>query len=75
MPSAVARGPQERHKRKNRVPLIDRPVPPGFVAKPAIPKSKHQTYFEFVENKNKKKPLEFQVSLDYEPVLSGTHRS
>jgi len=38
-------------------------LPPGLVAKPVMaqPKSKHRSYFEFVENTDKKKKLEFQV--------------
>lgn len=37
-------------------------MPVGFVAKPAIPKLKHHTYLELVENKDKKqKILEFEV--------------
>ncbi|KAL1879116.1 hypothetical protein VTK73DRAFT_7340 [Phialemonium thermophilum] len=31
------------------------------------PKSKHHTYFEFVENKDKKKKLEFQVTTQRDP--------
>jgi hypothetical protein len=31
------------------------------VAKPSLPKPKHQSYFELVENKEKKKKLEYQV--------------
>ena len=62
LPSAVAGGAKERHRRNQRSQFDPHaPVPEGFVAKPAQPKSKHHTYFEFVENKNKKKKLEFQV--------------
>jgi hypothetical protein len=39
------------------------PLPEGLVAKPSIPKLKHRTYFEIMENKDKKKKLEFQVVL------------
>lgn len=62
LPSAATGGPKERHRRQQRSQYDPyAPVPEGFVAKPAVPKSKHHTYFEFVENKNKKKKLEFQV--------------
>ncbi|OBS27655.1 hypothetical protein FPOA_01597 [Fusarium poae] len=44
------------------------PVPAGFVAKPALPKTtKHHSYFEFVENKDKKKKLEFQITTKKTP--------
>lgn len=58
---------KERHKRAGKITkAIDRsePLPPGLVAaKPmsAVTKSKHQSYFEFIENKDKKKPLLFEV--------------
>lgn len=41
-------------------------MPKGLVAKPVFqqPKSKHHSYFEFVENKEKKKKLEFEVEED-----------
>lgn len=46
-------------------PVFDRSIqaPAGLVAKnpPPLPKLKHQSYFEFVENTNKKKQLEYQV--------------
>ncbi|KFA49326.1 hypothetical protein S40293_04172 [Stachybotrys chartarum IBT 40293] len=64
LPAAVTRGPKERHRKANR-PQYDRraPVPVGFVAKPAIPKLKHHTYLELVENKDKKqKRLEFEIT-------------
>ncbi|KAH7133331.1 hypothetical protein B0J13DRAFT_587607 [Dactylonectria estremocensis] len=63
LPAAVAGGPKERHKRAQRS-QYDRkaPVPQGFVAKPAIPKTKYHSYFEFVENKDKKKKLEYQIT-------------
>ncbi|KAF7547931.1 hypothetical protein G7Z17_g7388 [Cylindrodendrum hubeiense] len=63
LPAAVAGGPKERHKRAQRS-QYDRkaPVPEGFVAKPAAPKTKHHSYFEFVENKDKKKKLEYQIT-------------
>lgn len=62
LPAAVAGGPKERHRRAMKSQYDpNAPVPPGFVAKPALPKSKHHSYFEFVENKEKKKKLEFQV--------------
>ncbi|KAJ6782872.1 hypothetical protein PWT90_09120 [Aphanocladium album] len=68
LPAAVVGGPKERHMRQGR-PQFDpsAPVPEGFVAKLAVPKSKHHTYFEFVANKNKKKKLEYQVITKKEP--------
>ncbi|KAK5997804.1 hypothetical protein PT974_00166 [Cladobotryum mycophilum] len=68
LPSVVASGPKERHKKAQRS-QYDRqaPVPPGFVAKPPMPKSKHHSYFEFVENKDKKKKLEFEITTKKTP--------
>jgi hypothetical protein len=62
LPTAVVGGPKERHKRARR-PVYNRaaPVPEGFVAKSAVPKLKHHTYLELVENTEKKKKLEFEV--------------
>jgi len=39
------------------------PAPPGLQARPEVPnvRSKHQSYYEIVENKDKKKKLEYQV--------------
>ncbi|KAF4988899.1 hypothetical protein FGRMN_9480 [Fusarium graminum] len=69
LPAAVAGGPKERHKRAQRSQYDHTaPVPSGFVAKPAIPKTtKHHSYFEFVENKDKKKKLEFQITTKKTP--------
>ncbi|KAF4467290.1 hypothetical protein FALBO_5825 [Fusarium albosuccineum] len=68
LPAAVAGGPKERHRRAQRSQYDPTaPVPPGFVAKPAIPKTKHHSYFEFVENKDKKKKLEFQITTKKTP--------
>lgn len=62
LPAAVTGGPKERHKRGQRSQYDPTaPVPEGFVAKPDLPRLKHHSYFEFVENKNKKKKLEFKV--------------
>ncbi|PHH89279.1 hypothetical protein CDD83_6365 [Cordyceps sp. RAO-2017] len=70
--ASAAVGPKERHKRARRpqnggLPFAS--VPDGLVAKPAlpIPKSKHHSYFEFVENKEKKKKLNFQSTYDKNP--------
>lgn len=65
-PAAVAGGPKERHKRAQRHAngsLSPQP-PPGLDAKRPLPKprDKHYSYFEFVENKDKKKKLECAVS-------------
>ncbi|KAH6885776.1 hypothetical protein B0T10DRAFT_84356 [Thelonectria olida] len=63
-----AGGAKERHKRAQRSQYDpNAPVPEGFVAKPALPKSKHQSYFEFVENKEKKKKLEHKITTDKTP--------
>ncbi|KAM5379869.1 hypothetical protein ACJA88_005297 [Fusarium oxysporum] len=69
LPAAVAGGPKERHRRAQRSQYDHTaPVPPGFVAKPALPKTtKHHSYFEFVENKDKKKKLEFQITTKKTP--------
>jgi hypothetical protein len=57
---------KDRHKRDRKGVLHDwtAPVPPGLVAKPDRPRisSKHKTWFEFIENKDKKKKLEFEVT-------------
>jgi hypothetical protein len=59
---------KERHKRDRdrKGNLIDwtAPLPPGLVARPDRPKisSKHKSWFEFIENKDKKKKLEFEVT-------------
>ncbi|KAK4101462.1 hypothetical protein N658DRAFT_558946 [Parathielavia hyrcaniae] len=69
---------KERHKRDRRGNLIDRkgnvidwtaPVPPGLVARPEKPRvsSKHKSWFEFIENKDKKKKLEFEFTDRKEP--------
>lgn len=58
---------KDRHRKAGKInKAIDRsqPLPPGLVAaKPVtvVNNSKHQSYFEFIENKDKKKPLLFQV--------------
>ncbi|KAK3304254.1 uncharacterized protein B0T15DRAFT_234100 [Chaetomium strumarium] len=62
---------KERHKRDRRGNLIDwsAPLPPGLVARPEKPKisSKHKSWFEFIENKDKKKKLEFEFTEKREP--------
>jgi hypothetical protein len=54
-----------RHMRDRRghLHVWDGRLPTGLVAKPIVAqtKSKHRSYFEFVENTNKKKKLEFTV--------------
>jgi hypothetical protein len=70
MQSNASSGPKERHRRNQRSQWDPKaPMPQGFVAKPTIPKtkSKHHSYFEFVENEDKKKKLEFQVVIVMEP--------
>ncbi|KAK3905352.1 hypothetical protein C8A05DRAFT_12801 [Staphylotrichum tortipilum] len=62
---------KERHKRDRRGNFMDwsAPLPPGLVAKPERPRinSGHQSWFEFVENKDKKKKLEFEFTEKKEP--------
>lgn len=57
---------KERHKRDRKGNVIDwsAPLPPGLVARPEQPRvsSKHKSWFEFIENKDKKKKLELEVS-------------
>ncbi|KAG5968791.1 hypothetical protein E4U57_003966 [Claviceps arundinis] len=65
---AGASGAKERHKRVQRAQFdSSAPIPERLVAKPSVPKSKHHTYFEFVENKEKKKKLEVQVTRNKTP--------
>jgi hypothetical protein len=54
---------KEKHRRAGRGLDWSGPAPRGLIAKPELPiiKSKHHSYFEFVENKDKKKKLEFKV--------------
>ena len=57
-PAAAAGGAKERHRRVARqevLPLLD--------ARKALPKTTQQSYFEFVQNDNRKKKLEIQVTL------------
>ncbi|UNI24793.1 hypothetical protein JDV02_010516 [Purpureocillium takamizusanense] len=70
-PAAVAGGPKERHKRAQRhanASLSPQP-PPGLGAKRPLPqpKDKHHTYFEFVENKDRKKKLDCVNVSTYKP--------
>ncbi|KAK1597743.1 uncharacterized protein LY79DRAFT_599750 [Colletotrichum navitas] len=64
---------KDRHKKAGKVSKpIDRsaPLPPGLVAaKPvnAIVSNKHQTYFEFIENKERKKPLLLENTTNTDP--------
>ncbi|KAK3297686.1 uncharacterized protein B0H64DRAFT_129834 [Chaetomium fimeti] len=62
---------KERHKRDRKGNLIDwtAPLPPGLVARPEQPRvsSKHKSWFEFIENKEKKKKLEFEFTEKREP--------
>ncbi|KAK4157462.1 hypothetical protein C8A00DRAFT_11679 [Chaetomidium leptoderma] len=62
---------KERHKRDRKGNPIDwtAPLPPGLVARPAKPQvsSRHKSWFEFVENKDKKKKLEFEFTERREP--------
>ncbi|GKT57334.1 hypothetical protein ColTof4_11483 [Colletotrichum tofieldiae] len=64
---------KDRHKKAGKVSKpIDRsaPLPPGLVAaKPvtAIAGNKHQSYFEFIENKERKKPLLLENTTNTDP--------
>ncbi|KID97972.1 hypothetical protein MAJ_06049, partial [Metarhizium majus ARSEF 297] len=59
-PPIRASGPKER-RRRNQKFLSDHPAPApapqGLVARPTLPKSRHHTYFEFVENTDKKEKI------------------
>ncbi|KAL7799879.1 hypothetical protein V8C37DRAFT_365823 [Trichoderma ceciliae] len=70
--SAAASGPKERHKKSQKSQKSQRSQRSqyphdNFVAKPPLPKSKHHSYFELVENKEKKKKLEFQITTEKTP--------
>ncbi|KAH8178220.1 hypothetical protein LIA77_03302 [Sarocladium implicatum] len=67
-PVAASSSAKERHKKAQRM-LFDHkaPLPAGLVAKPTVPKLKHKTYFEIMENKDKKKKLEFKITTDKNP--------
>ncbi|PNY27951.1 Uncharacterized protein TCAP_02122 [Tolypocladium capitatum] len=70
LPATVAGGPQERHKRAQRPQHGSLAlVPDSLVARPPlpIPRSKHHSYFEFVENKDKKKKLNFEHTFHRTP--------
>jgi hypothetical protein len=68
---------KDRHRRDRRGNPIDwaQPVPAGLVARREPPKlkSSHHTYFELVENTDKKKKLEFEVHsvLEALPTISA----
>ncbi|KAK4458747.1 hypothetical protein QBC42DRAFT_185256 [Cladorrhinum samala] len=69
--AASGRHAKERHKKDRKGNAIDwsAPLPPGLVARPERPRvsSKHKSWFEFMENKDKKKKLEIQVTETREP--------
>ena len=78
--AAEAPGSSKERKNKSQRSQYDStaPVPEGFVAGRPIPKSKHHTYFEIVENHAKKKKLESQVEFislpsvkRFETILTG----
>lgn len=63
-------GAKDRHRRQPKSQYDPKaPMPVGFEARPVVPAytSKHQTILELVENKDKKKKLEFQVSTTPHP--------
>lgn len=49
----------QKHKKKSRHERGNTPA--GLVARPAVPKLKHKTVFEWAENTDKKKKLEIEV--------------
>jgi len=57
---------KQRHKRDRKGNPVDwrAPLPPGINALPEKPsiKLKHTTYYEVVDNKDKKKKLEMEVT-------------
>ena len=69
--------------RKGHLHAWEGRLPTGLVAKPIVaqPKSKHRSYFEFVENREKKKKLEFKVAKEQsgprlaEHTISPVYRS
>ncbi|KAL2195845.1 hypothetical protein P885DRAFT_69994 [Corynascus similis CBS 632.67] len=67
---------KERHKRDRKGNLIDwtAPLPPGLVARPEKPRisSKHKSWFELVENKDRKeKKLEYESASGLSKRLSS----
>lgn len=61
---AAVGGAKERHKRAAKVRLASNAaLPLGLEARLPRPKTsgKHHSYFEFVENADKKKKLDYQV--------------
>lgn len=60
---------KERHKKKNVLRIWNAPTPSTLNARPAKANisSKHKSYYELVENKDKKKKLEFSITNDLEP--------
>ncbi|KAH6688309.1 hypothetical protein F5X68DRAFT_275230 [Plectosphaerella plurivora] len=59
---------KEKHRRTIKEIKRNAPLPPGLVARKAVPVSKHKTVLELVENKDfKKKPLDFENYTQREP--------
>jgi hypothetical protein len=52
----------QKHKKRARFRDHEHAIPAGLVARPAIPKSKHKTIYEWAENTDKKKKLEIEAS-------------
>lgn len=61
-----------RHRRQAKKIDWALPAPEGLNGRLQMPKPslKHKTYIEFVENKNKKKKLEFQVMGAQRPLVN-----
>ncbi|KAG8413498.1 hypothetical protein J3459_015381 [Metarhizium acridum] len=65
-PPIRASGFKDKRRRNQRFQsdhLAPAPAPPGVLAKPTLPKSRHHTYFEFVENTDKKEKI-LQVKVE-----------
>ncbi|EFY88169.1 hypothetical protein MAC_05775 [Metarhizium acridum CQMa 102] len=59
-PPIRASGFKDKRRRNQRFQsdhLAPAPAPQGVLAKPTLPKSRHHTYFEFVENTDKKEKI------------------
>jgi len=61
--SAPGNHAKERHRKNGRHLDWSGPAPAGLQARLEVPKlkSKHESYYEIVDNKDKKKKLEFKV--------------
>ena len=71
-PVAVAGGAKERHRRAGRPDVGSSATPVvALEARKALPKTKFHSYFEFVENKDKrKKKLDFTVKPSWDGIAA-----